>query len=189
MTRATVEDGSAGLGQTLRSVRLLVGGLSFHGVSELCMNSSAHGLPGGNQAQGTRRPPMQAWVSCSGSRTTACVPQALGGDLCGEQGGLDFKHSTTTLRQSTSASKRVQLVDAAASASGARRSLQSSTTWKAHLVIVIIMLFSSCHFSGPVCFLRVSIGTHHLRITEWTAATQGKLLPHEMMVNEREGGY
>ena len=33
MTRATVEERTAGLGQTLRTERALVGGLSFHGVS------------------------------------------------------------------------------------------------------------------------------------------------------------
>ena len=38
MTRATVEDSTAGLGQTLRTGRPLVGGLSFHGVSGMCMN-------------------------------------------------------------------------------------------------------------------------------------------------------
>ena len=38
MTRATVEDSTAGLGQTLRTGRLVVGGLFFHGVSGLCMN-------------------------------------------------------------------------------------------------------------------------------------------------------
>ena len=37
MTRATVEDSTAGLGQALRAGRLLVGGSSFDGVSELCM--------------------------------------------------------------------------------------------------------------------------------------------------------
>ena len=42
-------------------------------------------LPGGMQAQGLRRRPMQAWVSCSGGRTTACDPHALCGDQCGEQ--------------------------------------------------------------------------------------------------------
>ena len=38
---------------------------------------------------------MQAWVSCSGSRTTACDPLALGGDQCGEQRGPNIKHNTT----------------------------------------------------------------------------------------------
>ena len=38
MTRATAEDSTAGLGQTSRTGRALVGGLSFHGVSELCMD-------------------------------------------------------------------------------------------------------------------------------------------------------
>ena len=37
---------------------------------------------------------MQAWVSCCGSRTTACDPRALGGDQCGERRGPDLKHST-----------------------------------------------------------------------------------------------
>ena len=75
--------------------RLLVGGLSFHGVSGLCMSSLAHMLPGGIQAQGMRRRPMQAWVSCSGSRATACDPHAPRGDQCGEQRGPDIKHRTT----------------------------------------------------------------------------------------------
>ena len=38
MTRATVEESTAGLGQTLRTGRPLVGGLSFHGFSRLCTN-------------------------------------------------------------------------------------------------------------------------------------------------------
>ena len=33
------------------------------------------------QAQGMRRRPMQALVSCSGGRTTACDPHALGGGV------------------------------------------------------------------------------------------------------------
>ena len=49
------------------------------------MNSQAHRR--GMEAQGVRRRPMQAWVSCSGGRTTACDPHALGGDQCGEQRG------------------------------------------------------------------------------------------------------
>ena len=49
MTRATVEDRTADLGQTLQTGCFLVGGSSFHGVSGLCMNSLAHGLPGGTQ--------------------------------------------------------------------------------------------------------------------------------------------
>ena len=40
---------------------------------------------------------MQAWVSCSGVRTTACDPHALGGDQCGEQRGPELKYSTTTV--------------------------------------------------------------------------------------------
>ena len=38
MTRATVEDNTASLGQTPRSERPLVGGLSFHDVSRMCTN-------------------------------------------------------------------------------------------------------------------------------------------------------
>ena len=60
LTRAMVEDSTAGLGQTLRAGRPLVGGLSFDGVSALCMSSLAHRLPGGIQAQSMRRRPMQA---------------------------------------------------------------------------------------------------------------------------------
>ena len=41
MTRATVEDSKSGLGQILRAGRPLVGGLSFHGGSGLCMSSLA----------------------------------------------------------------------------------------------------------------------------------------------------
>ena len=91
MTRATVEDSTAGLGQTLRTGRLLVGGLSLHGLSGLCL-SWTHGLPGGIRAQGMRRRTIQAWVSCSGrggGRATACDPHAVGGDQCGEQHGDD----------------------------------------------------------------------------------------------------
>ena len=35
----------------------------------------------------------EAWISCSGGRTTACDPHAVGG---GEQRGPDFQHRTTT---------------------------------------------------------------------------------------------
>ena len=44
---------------------------------------------------GIRRRPTQAWVSCSGRRTTGCDPHALGGDQCGEQRCPELKHSTT----------------------------------------------------------------------------------------------
>ena len=63
--RKEVVDGTAGLGQTLRAGRPPVGGLTFHGVSGLCMSSLAHRLPSGIQAQGMRIRPMQAWASCS----------------------------------------------------------------------------------------------------------------------------
>ena len=68
MTRAAVEDSTAGLGQTLRTERLVVGGLSFHDVSGMCMNSLAQQLPGHETPR-----PTQA---CSGVRTTACNPHA-----------------------------------------------------------------------------------------------------------------
>ena len=55
MTRATLEDSTAGLGQTLRAGCPLVGGLSFHNVSGRCVSSLAHGLPDGIQAQVMRR--------------------------------------------------------------------------------------------------------------------------------------
>ena len=60
------------------------------------MNPLAHRLSGGIQAQGVRRRPMQAWVSCSGGRTTACDP-ALCGARYGEQGGPDLQQNTTML--------------------------------------------------------------------------------------------
>ena len=41
---------------------------------------------------------MQAWVSCSEGRTTACGPHALGGARCGERGTVR-EHSETN-RQS-----------------------------------------------------------------------------------------
>ena len=41
MTRATVEDTTAVLGQTIRTLRPLISGLSFHGVLGLCMNPVA----------------------------------------------------------------------------------------------------------------------------------------------------
>ena len=44
---------------------------------------------------------MLALVSCSGGRTTACDPHALGGDHCGEQRGPDLEHSTTTDQAAT----------------------------------------------------------------------------------------
>ena len=46
MTRVTVEDSTAGLGQPPRTGRPLVSGISFHDVSRLCTNSLAHGVPG-----------------------------------------------------------------------------------------------------------------------------------------------
>ena len=39
-----------------------------------CMSSLAHSLPGGTQARGMGRRPIQAWVSCFEGRTTACDP-------------------------------------------------------------------------------------------------------------------
>ena len=54
MTRATLEDSTAGLGQTLCTGRPLVGGLFFCNVSELCTSSLAHRLPQGLQAQSMR---------------------------------------------------------------------------------------------------------------------------------------
>ena len=50
MARATVEGCMAGLCQTLRTVRHLICGLSFHDVSALCMHFLAHRLPGRIQA-------------------------------------------------------------------------------------------------------------------------------------------
>ena len=93
MTRATVEDSTAGRGQTLRTRRPLVGGCSFHDVSGLCTKSLAHGLPRGIQAQGMRHAADEGFVCRSGGRTTACEPHALGGAQCGEQRGSDMKHS------------------------------------------------------------------------------------------------
>ena len=76
--RATVDESTADLGQTPRTGRLVVGVLSFNGVSGLRMSSRAHGLPGGTQVPGVKNcRPLQALVSCSGSRTTACDPDAL----------------------------------------------------------------------------------------------------------------
>ena len=66
-TCATGEDNTAALGQTVRTGRPPVGGLSFHDVPGRCMNPVALKLP---QAYETPRP-TQPWVSCSGARTTA----------------------------------------------------------------------------------------------------------------------
>ena len=68
MTRATVEDSTTGPGQTFRTGRPLVGGLSFHGVQGLCTNSLAQRLPGGTQAQRLTTRSMQAWASSTGGR-------------------------------------------------------------------------------------------------------------------------
>ena len=97
--RATVEDSTAGLGQSLRTGRPLVGELFFHGVSGLCTSSLAPGLPGGILAQ-----------ACEGGR---CWP----GSLALVAGQLlvihtpwwrsvldsvaDLGHSTTTRRVET----------------------------------------------------------------------------------------
>ena len=59
MTRATVEGSTRGLGQTLRTGRSLIGGLSVHGVSGICMRSLAHGqslAPGVGQLSVTHTP-------------------------------------------------------------------------------------------------------------------------------------
>ena len=58
----------------------------FHGVSGLCTNSLAHGLPGGIQAQNMRRAADAGLVFCSAGRTTACDPHYLGGDQRGDRG-------------------------------------------------------------------------------------------------------
>ena len=42
-------------------------------------------MSGEIQAKVIGRRPVQAWVSCTWGRTTACDPHALGGDRCGEQ--------------------------------------------------------------------------------------------------------
>ena len=78
----------------LNICKLLV--LSFPWRLGLCTNSLSHWLAGGIQGQGMRRRTMQAWVSCSGDRTTSCEPHALGGDQCGEQRGPDLQHSIKT---------------------------------------------------------------------------------------------
>ena len=51
MTHATVEASTAGLGQTVRTKRPLVGGLSFDDVSGMWTSPLAHRLPRGIQAQ------------------------------------------------------------------------------------------------------------------------------------------
>ena len=90
MTRATVEDSTARLGQPLRAGRPLVGGLSFQGVVGLCTSSLVHRFLEKCRLRARGRRPMQAWVSCSGRRITACGPHALVGDPC-----PDLKHGTT----------------------------------------------------------------------------------------------
>ena len=55
MNRAGVEGSMAGLGQTLRTGRPLVGGFSFHDVSVMCMSPLVHRLTGGTQAPTVRR--------------------------------------------------------------------------------------------------------------------------------------
>ena len=85
MTCATVKDITAGLGQTTLTGRPLVGGLSFRGVSLLCMISLARWLSGG----------IQAKPYSGEGRTTACDPHALSGDQRVQQRGPDLEHSTT----------------------------------------------------------------------------------------------
>ena len=71
MTRATVDDSTAGVGRTLRTGRPLVGGLSFHGVSVMCMSSRWHmDCQEEFRLNASKGRPTQAWVSCSGVRTT-----------------------------------------------------------------------------------------------------------------------
>ena len=95
MTRATVEDSTAGLRHPLRAGGPLVGGLLFDGVSGLCMSPLAHRLPGGVQAQGMSFVADASLGLALGDRTTACAPHVLGGDQYGEKRCPDLKHSTT----------------------------------------------------------------------------------------------
>ena len=88
MTRATVEDSTAGLGQTLRTGPPLVGGLSFHHVSRMCMNPTAHSFPRGIQAYETTRP-MHAGSLALG------VGQLLVTRPCGKHRRPDLKHINT----------------------------------------------------------------------------------------------
>ena len=83
MTCATVEDSTAGLGQSLRAGCPLVGGLSFPRRLGTCACVPWHtGYWEECRPQDMRRRPMQAWVSCSGGRSTACDPDTLVGDQC-----------------------------------------------------------------------------------------------------------
>ena len=86
MTRAAVEDGTAGLGQTHRTGRPLVGGRSFRGFSGLCTTSLAHRLlkGSGHENAGDAGFGHMLW-----GRTTAFDPNALGSV------GPDFKLSAT----------------------------------------------------------------------------------------------
>ena len=87
-THETVEESTAGLGQSFRTGRPLVGGLCFHGVSGLCMNHLAHWQPRGIQGPGCMRHQSLAL----GGRPTTCDRHALGGAQDGEQRGPDLKH-------------------------------------------------------------------------------------------------
>ena len=102
MTRATVEDSTTGLGQTLRTGRLLVGGLSFHDVYGLCTSSLAHRLSGGIQTQGMRDRRCRRGSLALGGRPTACDPHVLGGAQCGEQRGTDHKSTAIQVCMCTS---------------------------------------------------------------------------------------
>ena len=73
MTRATVEESTAGLRQTLRTGRLLVGGLSFHGVSGRFMNPWHKG-----RLVECKPRVYETRVSCSGGRLSTCDPHFLG---------------------------------------------------------------------------------------------------------------
>ena len=72
MARATVEDSTAGPGQTLRTGRPLVGGLSDHDVSGLRTSSPPRRMPGGSLAQGGG----SVDAGSLGGRTTARHPLA-----------------------------------------------------------------------------------------------------------------
>ena len=94
-------------GQSLRTGRLLVGGLSFQRRF-----GAVHEFTGSWAARRNSGPGHQTaadaglGLSCSGGRTTACGPHALGGAQCGEQREPDFKHSETQVRSGSSCSNQ-----------------------------------------------------------------------------------
>ena len=81
-----------------------------------------------------RRRPMQAWVSCSGGRTTACDPHALGGRRSFKsKNGISEDHSKANVPQ------RAARPPSGRGGSATRQSAKPSTGSPASLVFFLVI--------------------------------------------------